>query len=132
MKRIILTVAAFCLIGAACFGAAKTDRDMLQGTWYVSQGIYADGSVEKELDMQFTFTPSTLTNPMSDGELAYALDEKAKTITAKDKDSTVWFHYVIVDAGTAKFIEMKVTTAKGTTQIVGEKGTFRELDLKKK
>jgi hypothetical protein len=136
MKRaitIILTVALLC-VGTISFagGAAKSDHDSLQGTWVVSLGVYADGSLEKELDMQFSFMKSTMTNPMSDGEIAYAIDEKARTITAKDGNDTVWIHYAITDASTMKFIEMRVTTPKGVTQIVGEKGTFKELDLKKK
>jgi hypothetical protein len=133
MKRTMTIVLALCLVAAAGFAAAKTDKDLLAGTWTVAQGIYSDGSLEKELEMEFTFTATTLTNPMSDGKaITYTIDEKAKTITSKDGDSTVWFHYVLVDATTMKFIEMKVTTPKGTTVIVGDKGTFKELDLKKK
>jgi hypothetical protein len=120
-------------LAVVCFAAGTTDHDRLLGTWYVAQGIYADGSLEKELDMTFAFTQTTMTDPMSDDKaVAYVIDEKAKTITAKNGDSTVWFHYALVDATTMKFIEMKVTTAKGTMQIVGDKGTFKELDLKKK
>ena len=134
MKRIMALLAAALLVTASAFagGPARSDREALQGTWRVDQGIYADGSIEKELDMEFSFMKSTMTNPMSDGEIAYTLDESAKTVTAKDAASTVWFRYQLIDSSTMKFVEMKVTTAKGTTQIVGNKGTFRELDLKKK
>ena len=120
---------ALLLVGVSAFAA---DRDALQGTWAVSLGIYTDGTQEKELDMQFSFMKTTMTNPMSDGEIPYTLDEKAKTITAKSGTDTVWIHYTLVDRATLKFIEMKVTTPKGVTLIVGDKGTFKELDLARK
>jgi hypothetical protein len=134
MKRMVTVIAlALVTAAAACAaGAVKADRDVIQGTWFVSQGVYTDGTIEKELEMEFTFMKSTMTNPMSDGEIPYTLDEKAKIITAKDAKSTVWFRYQLVDASAMKLVEMRVTTAKGTTQIVGDKGTFKELDLSRK
>jgi hypothetical protein len=135
MKR-FASAAGFAALAAAvllCTAAkAVSDRDTLLGTWYVTQGIYTDGTLEKELEMQFTFTKATMTNPMSENVIAYTLDEKAKTITAKEGDSTVWFRYAITDGTSMKFTAMTVTTAKGTTAIVGDTGTFKELDLKKK
>jgi hypothetical protein len=135
MKKTMIAAALLLAAGLAAFGAAKAkaDKDALQGTWYVAQGVYTDGSLEKELEMQFTFKAATMTNPMADDkEIPWTLDDKAKTITAKDGDSQIWIHYAIVDDATVTFIEMKVTTAKGTTVIVGAKGTFKELDLKRK
>ena len=131
------TIAAAVLLaaGLAAFGAAKgkADMEVLQGTWYVAQGVYADGSMEKELEMQFTFRPATMTDPMADDkEIPWTLDARAKTITAKDGDSQIWIRYAIVDDSTITFVEMKVTTTKGTTVIVGAKGTFKQLDLKRK
>jgi hypothetical protein len=135
MKRFTSVAGLAALVAVVLFctaAKAVSDKDTLLGTWYVAQGIYTDGTLEKELDMQFTFTKTTMTNPMSENTIAYTLDEKAKTITAKDGDSTVSFQYAIVDGTTMKFTAMTVTTAKGTTVIVGDKGTFKELDLKKK
>lgn len=127
--------AALLLAGAACFasGKAKSDRQALLGTWYVFQGTYADGTLEKELEMEFAFKASTMTNPMSESEIGYVLDEKARTISATDKDgAVVTIQYRIVDADTLQFVSMSVKNAKGVTQIVGDKGTFKQLDLKRK
>jgi hypothetical protein len=133
MKRTIaLALAASILACGVLWAKARTDREALLGTWTVSQGTYADGSTEKELDMEFTFKAATMTNPMSDNEIPYALDEKAKTITATDKDATVTIQYRIVDPATVQFVSMSVKNAKGLTQIVGDKGTFKDLTLKKK
>jgi hypothetical protein len=131
----IVAAAALMLAGgvsASAAGKTKTDKEALMGTWYVAQGVYTDGSLEKELEMQFSFKQATMTNPMEDEELSYTLDEKARTITAKDARSSVWIRYTLVDAQTMTFQEMKVSTPKGVTVIVGSGGTFKELDLKKK
>jgi hypothetical protein len=133
MKRtLVLALAASLLVGGALWAKTKSDRDTLLGTWAVSQGVYADGSLENELEMQFTFTAATMTNPMSESEIAYTLDEKARTITATDKDATVTIQYKVVDQATLQFVAMSVKNAKGLTQIVGDKGTFKQLTLKKK
>lgn len=130
----MMIMAACLLATTAAFGADKpnTDRDALLGTWTVAQGIYADGSLEKELEMEFTFKKDTMTNPMEDGELAYVLNEKEKTVSAKAAKSSIWIRYRIVDGSTMQFTEMRVTTEKGVTAIIGDKGTFKSMDLKRK
>lgn len=109
----------------------KTDKETIQGTWSVSEGTYSDGTLETELEMSFTFTADALTNPMDNTKATYTIDEKAKTITSKGKDSTMTMKYRFVDATHLEIVEMIVTAKKPTT-IVGAKGTFSVLKLVKK
>ena len=81
--------------------------------------------------MSFTFTVDALTNPMDNSKATYALDDKAKSITSKGKDSTMVMKYRFVDATHLEIVEMIVTAKKPTT-IVGPKGTFSLLKLVKK
>ncbi|MEI8095373.1 MAG: hypothetical protein WCG80_14275 [Spirochaetales bacterium] len=122
----------FGLLATLAFAAdkPKTDKDLIQGLWSVSEGTYSDGTLETELEMSFAFTADALTNPMDNTKAPYTLDEKAKTVTSKGKDSTMVMKYRFVDATHLEIVEMTVTAKKAMT-IVGAKGTFSLLKLKK-
>jgi hypothetical protein len=136
VKKFIGIVAVIGLCAAQSVMAApkaKADKDILQGTWAVSEGVYPDKSVEKELEMSFSFKGDTMTNPMDDSVLAFKIDEKAKTITASDKAGSITLIYRIVDEKNVEFTQMSVKGADGkATTVVGKDGTFTLLKLIKK
>jgi hypothetical protein len=126
---LVLCAAAAALAVAA---PAKTDRQRLLGTWAVTVGTYSDGSLENELEMSFAFKDKTMTNPMDGAELAYAIDETAKTITATGAAGTTVIGYRLIDDNTLEFTAMKVSAAGKETLIVGDKAMFKLLKLAKK
>ena len=131
-KRILAALVAFALVlfaGQTAFAAATTDKALLQGSWKVVQGVYSDGSLEKELDMGFTFTATALTNPMDGSSLAYTIDEKTKTIKATGADSSIVIVYKVVDKTKVEFTQMTVTAKGKDTVIVGKDGMFTSLSL---
>jgi hypothetical protein len=135
-RNYIAVFAAFVLcLAAPAFAAAKakSDKDALQGTWAVREAIYPDKTVEKELDMSFSFKGDTMTNPMDESVLGYAIDEKAKTVKANGKDGSINLTYRVVDDKTVEFSALTVKDAAGKeTVIVGQKGMFTLLTLAKK
>ena len=135
MKRIIqlaLVATIVILAGSQAFAAdkAKSDKEILLGNWTVAEGIYADNTVETEMEMGFVIKATTMSNPMDQSEMAYSIDEKTKTISSKTDKTSMKITYRVVNANTVEFTEMTVTTSK-STQIVGSKGTFKLLKLKR-
>jgi hypothetical protein len=129
----IAAVAALILAAASLMAAdkPKTDKSVLIGTWTVSSGVYSDGSVESELEMEFTFKDKTLTNPMDGSELTWTIDEKAKSVTASGAAGIMTLGYKIVDANSVELNLLKVKKDKETV-VVGEKGSFKLLKLSRK
>jgi hypothetical protein len=125
----LVFVLAFSLGGSA---APQGDKASLLGTWKVSQGVYSDDSLENELEMSFTFTETTLTNPMDGGELSYSLDQAAKRISASNAATSMVMVYRIVDKRSLEISEMRVTGKGKTTVIVGAGGMFKLLRLGRK
>lgn len=137
MKRLsaLAAILAFAIIGSAlafAAGGQGADRAILLGEWKVIQGLYSDGSVEKELDMGFSFTETTLSNPMDGSILTYAIDEKAKTISASGASSSIVIVYKVIDRKTVEFLAMTVTSKGKPTAIVGKDAMFSSLRLGKK
>jgi hypothetical protein len=134
--RIAAVIAAFALVLVAspvfASGNATGDKSILVGDWKVVQGTYPDGSLEKELEMGFSFTATTLTNPMDGSILSYSMDEKAKTISGSDATSSIIISYKIVDKKTVDFVSMTVTAKGKSTVIVGKEGMFSSLRLGRK
>lgn len=131
IATVILAIAFVLVAGQSAF-AAGADKALLLGNWKVLQGTYSDGTVEKELDMGFSFTATTLTNPMDGSSLSYTIDEKAKTISATGTDSTILIVYKVVDKSTVEFVQMTVSAKGKQTVIVGKDGMFSVLRLGKK
>jgi hypothetical protein len=131
---LILAALALCIsLPVAAAGKGKTDKDTLQGTWTVSVGVYQDKTLEKELEMSFSFKSDTMTNPMDDSELAYSVDEKTKTITAVGLSGTIKLVYKIVGANDLEFSLLSVKGSDGKeTLVVGPGGTFTLLRLVRK
>lgn len=128
---VLTTLLAAASLAAADNKAKPADKDVFLGTWTVLEGVYDDGSLEKELDMSFTFKATTMTNPMDESEASWSLDEKNGTITSTGNGSKVTITYQLIDAKTVVFTGM-VVTAKKTSTIIGKGGTFKSLKLVKK
>lgn len=130
----IFAALALCLAAPTFAGAkAKSDKDALQGTWAVREAVYPDKTIEKELDMSFSFKGDTMTNLMDESVLGYTIDEKAKTVSAKGTDGSINLSYRLVDDKTVEFSALTVKDAAGKeTVIVGQKGMFSLLTLAKK
>jgi hypothetical protein len=133
-KTILAALAALVLIPAVLAAADKPkgDKASFIGTWTVSLGIYQDGSKETELEMEFAFTDKTLTNPMDGSELAWTIDEKAKTISATGASGAMTLGYKVVNADTVELGLLKVKKDAKETVVVGDKGTFKSLTLARK
>ena len=134
-KRMMMAAAALLLIAQASLSAAdkaKTDKSVFIGAWTVSVGIYADGTKETELEMEFAFTDTTLTNPMDGSALAWTIDEKSKTIASSGASGAMTLGYKIVDKDTVELNLLKVKKDAKETLVVGDKGTFKLLTLKRK
>lgn len=128
-----LAFALACAVGALAAPAAPSaDKAALLGSWKVVQGTYSDGSLEKELDMSFTFTEATLTNPMDGTSLGYSIDQSAKRISASNGSSSIVIIYRIIDGKTVDFVEMTITSTGKATTIVGKGGMFSSLRLARK
>jgi hypothetical protein len=76
----------------------------------VAEGVYADNTVEKEMEMAFTIKAATMSNPMDGSEMPYSLDEKAKTIVSKGDKAGMKLAYRVVDSDTVEFTEMTVNS----------------------
>lgn len=134
-KRMIAAAAALFLIAQAGLMAAdkpKSDKAVFLGAWTVSVGIYADGTKETELEMEFAFKDDTMTNPMDAGELSWTIDEKAKTIASSGASGLMILGYKIVNKDSIELNLLKVKKDGKETLVVGDKGTFKSLTLARK
>lgn len=137
MKRNIPLIAALAAIiylpaVHAAAQALKGDKAVFIGAWTVSQGIYQDGTKETELEMEFAFTDTTLTNPMDGSALAWTIDEKAKTISATGTSGAMTLGYKILKPDVIELGLLKVRKDGKETIVVGDKGTFKTLSLNRK
>jgi hypothetical protein len=136
MKRTIaVIICALLALGfGAVYAAPKTpDAKAIVGAWKASLGHYADGATEDGIGMSLTFTTTTMSDPMSKtGEThPYKLDDKAKTISIKDRDLEMKIAYRLGEDGTLVLTELTVVKAGKTTSIIGSGDTamFASLDF---
>lgn len=134
-KRMIAVAAALLCVAQAGLAAAdkpKGDKAVFIGAWTVSAGVYADGTKETELEMEFAFKDKTMTNPMDSSELAWTIDEKAKTIESSGASGAMTLGYKIVGNDAIELNLLKVKKDGKETLVVGDKGTFKTLLLARK
>lgn len=130
----IFSALLLCFTLTGSWAAPKQgDKDRLQGIWVVSEGVYPDKSLERELEMSFSFKGDSMTNPMDDSVLDYALDEKAKTISAKGNGTSMKLTYRILDDKTMELLSLVVAGKDGKSmEVVGPNGSFISMKLVKK
>ncbi len=122
-------IALFAL--GSAIAAGLPDSKAIVGTWKAVQGTYSDGTFEKELDMAMTFTATTMSDPMSkEGRTyRYALDERKKSISVKERGLEMKIAYRFDGMGDLVLTELTVIKDGKTTSVIGQGATamFTEL-----
>ena len=128
MKKVL--VVGLVLLTATVFAAS--DKDKIIGQWKVSSAIKQNGTpATNNLSMVFKFDAKKVVTPLTNLGFNYTLDEKTKTLRYNFGATNVEMIYQFVDDVTLRFVRFTVFLPAKTNSIVGDKGMFKYLELKK-